>query len=345
MAEDNGRKPSMLDVAEKAGVSKSTVSCVLNGKPGVSEDTKAKVLMACKDMRYRINPNIQDFVRGNLSGLTRNIALVFVETEFADPAYARIIDGVAKGTEENKYHMLFARLTGAEETVYDLPPILRDGRVDGVLISGDIVPRVFSLLEEINMPSVVLGNYNESVTRGHSCVGIDFRAAVKMAVESLAKAGKTRIAFFAETLNHYSDKLILEAYKEALADENLPVNEDIIYIAQGSFSGAMGILKPIFKQDKMSFDSILCLDYRVAIEISHLIVGQAWNADKPGIALATARHYSCNKLPVPAVYIDMILDEVAYTGVEELLANLSQKKNNRTSTKFLTPDVVSMLDV
>lgn len=337
-------KHSMLDVAARAGVSKTTVSYVLNGKTGVSEETKSRVLLACQEMGYRINPNIQDFIRENLSGSTRNIALVFVATEFADPAYARIIDGVAKGTEENKYHLLFAKLTGAEETVYDLPPILRDGRVDGVLISGDIVPRVLSLLREIDIPCVILGDYNENITREYSNVSANTRAGIKLAIEALGKAGKTRIAFFNETLTHHSDKMVLNAYREGLADNNLPVDEEIIYVGKGSFSGAMGVLEPIFHKDTLPFDSIVCIDYRVAMEISHLIMARAWRIGKYDVVIAAGRPYSYYKLPIPSMYMDLLLEEVAYAALEELLTCLSQGESYRKKTTSLSPTLVSTIE-
>jgi LacI family transcriptional regulator len=335
----NHRRPSMLDVAQQAGVSKSTVSCVLNGKPGTSQETRDRILLACDQMGYKINPNIQDFVREAVSGSTRNIAFVFVETEFADPAYARLIDGVARGTCENNYHLLFAKLTGAEESVYDLPPILRDGRVDGVLVSGELTPETTSLLRQLEKPVVILGNYSDAVTKGSSSVEIGVDTAVHLIVKKLKEMGKSRVAFFNETMTHYMDRQMLEVYKFALSENRLPVDESIVYVGSGAFTGAMRLLKPVFEQDRLPFDSICCLDYRCATEISHLIMGRCWKKEVD-VVLATLRPYSYYKLPVPTIYADSLTEDSAHEAVLLLMESLAAGPAFRPKRITMSPVVI-----
>lgn len=335
---NNNSRPSMLQVAEKAGVSKATVSHVLNGKPWVSEETRRKVLQVCKEMNYRINPNIQDLVRESLNGSTRNIAFVMVGFDFANPAYAKLIDGIARGTGENNYHLLFAKLTGAEESIYDLPPILRDNRVDGILVSGEIGPRLMSLFKELNIPHVVLGNYSEGLTRYSSAVEINFGMGVHMAVEQLVAAGKKRIAFFDETQRWHADRVALSSYKEALIDNSCEVDDSIIYIGGGAYEGAMPTLKKVFEQDTLPFDSIFCPDFRSATDISHLMVGRFWGR-KIDIVLVTVRWYDYLNLPVPTIYIDGLVDDMAYQGVKLLLDGLSEGEGYQPRKVLLSPIV------
>lgn len=73
---------SMDDVAVKAGVSKATVSRVLNGKNPVSPKARKKVLTACKSLNYRMNANIQDLILKSRNGFTRNLAFVMVDVSF-----------------------------------------------------------------------------------------------------------------------------------------------------------------------------------------------------------------------------------------------------------------------
>lgn len=201
--------PSMLDVAQKAGVCKSTVSYVLNGKPGVSDETRSRVLNACDELGYRINKSLQDFIRGKLSGITRNIAFVLVGRNFADPSYARLVDGIAAGAAENNYHLVLAKLSGNEESIMELPPILRDSRVDGVLISGHVNHQVIDVLHQLDTPIVILGSYHESITGDNSVVDLNVKGMYIRTIEYLKQQGKTRIAYFSNTLEPYNDKRCL----------------------------------------------------------------------------------------------------------------------------------------
>lgn len=180
------------------GVCKATVSKVLNKRPGVSEETRRSVIRVCEELGYRLNPSIQDFVRKMVSGVTMNLAFVLVGVDFADPAYAPFIDGVARATEEGNYRLVFIKLSGEEESIFDLSPVLRDHRVDGVLISGKVDTSVLALINELDIPFIILGNYSNSISRDSVAVEIDVDLGVHKAIEQLKLLGKTRIACFSE---------------------------------------------------------------------------------------------------------------------------------------------------
>ena len=332
-------RPSMMDVARLAGLSKTTVSYVLNNNPRVTEDTKARVLEACERLGYRINTNIQDFVRSTISQTTRNIALVFVGRDFADPAYARLVDGIAKGTEENNYHLLFAKLSGEESGVMDLPPILRDGRVDGMLISGVLNPGVMNVLRALEIPGVILGSYSHDITRDFFAVECDMGAGIHRVIEHFAKLGKTRIAYFSETLDYYSDRQNLLSFKDALLAYGLKFDQGSVYVGSGDFSGALQIMTPIFEGQELPFDALYCNDFRCSVEISHLAMARSWMNKEPSIILGTTRTFAYHKLPVPAVYLDTVSWEVSYQASIKLLDSISQGERYHPGSLRLSPTI------
>ncbi len=111
---------SMDDVAVKAKVSKATVSRVLNGKTIVSPNAREKVIAACNDLNYKLNFNIQDLVLKSRTGSTRNIAFVMAGKEFADPAYAHLIDGVSSAINKFHYHLMLVKISGNETSNFYL---------------------------------------------------------------------------------------------------------------------------------------------------------------------------------------------------------------------------------
>jgi LacI family transcriptional regulator len=333
----------MADVAKRAGVSQAAVSYVFNGKQGVSEETRAKILGAAEALGYQINKNIQDFVRETTTGASHNIGLVFVGVDFSDPAYAGSVDGVARGTEENNYHLVFSKVTGEEKTTMDLPPILRDGRVDGILVTGVVSRDILEVLGRLEIPIVVLGNYSDTVTKGYSVVEISIRASVDMVVECLKDAGRKRIAYFSEELTYYFQRECIKAFKEALIEHELPVCEDIIYIGEGGAVSALPVLMPIFAEATLPFDAIFCADSTRAIYVSHIIMARKVSNPSSDVLLATFRPYSHYELPVPAVYADVDMHEMAHQGVTMLLDNISKKTANGSHKLTIMPIAVELV--
>src|ERR1700753_3591468 len=89
----------MSDIAARAGLSRTTVSCVLNDKQdaGISEETRQRVIQAAKELNYRPN----EIARQMVSGRSRVLGFVLRSTE-GDVA-SRILTGVLETAEEREY--------------------------------------------------------------------------------------------------------------------------------------------------------------------------------------------------------------------------------------------------
>lgn len=323
---------SMDDVAAKAKVSKATVSRVLNGKEPVSAKTRQKVLAACKELKYKLNFSIQDLILKSRTGTTRNIAFVMVGKEFADPAYASLIDGISSAINKYHYHLMLVKITGTEKTIYDLPPVLRDERVDGILLSGAINPNIVNIFEELMVKCVVIGNYSTHLLKTLSCVKSNLELPVISAVNEMVERGRKRIAFAEEVRENYSVQLIFEAYKVALQDAGLKFDESICYFGDGAFSGIFNILKPIFSRDKLPFDSILCTNLRLAREISHLVIGHFGLNHDIDFLIATGRPFSYYKLPVPTIYMEQASEQRVEVALQLLIDLIEGRKESQSIT-------------
>lgn len=321
---------SMDDVAAEAKVSKATVSRVLNGKPLVSPAAREKVISACKELNYKLNFNIQDLVLKSRRGSTRNIAFVIVRQAFADPAYARFIDGISSAINKYHYHLMLVKLTGQEQSVYDLPPVLRDGRVDGILITGDFGSNIVELMKKLGTQCVVVGNYSERLLDSLSSVQISLERLIFEAVRQLTQQGKKRIAYVVEEPNNYASQKIFDAYKESLKEFRLPFDESICYFGRGPFSGIFDVIKPVFQQEKLPFDGVLCIDLRIAREISYLLAGYFGLKQEITITIATFRQNDYYELPVPTIYIDINLEKHMNAALQLLIDQIEGRKSSQT---------------
>lgn len=319
------RNINIRNVANLAGVSAMAVSRVLNKKPGVSASMRKNVLSACYELNYCLNPSIQDMILKGINGHSRNLALVMVGQNFIDPAYVRILEGVANGVNEHSYNLALAHLSGNEKTVYELPPILRDKRIDGILISGSLNHSIMQVIKKLKLPHLIIGTYTENVTGTAPCVRLNLSIGLQKVVAALKSAGKEKIAYFTENSRSFFEKVQLATFKNNLAANGLEVSDDRIFFGGGEFTGAFKTMLPVFLQPYLPFDAIVCMDFRSALEISHLILARTGLGKKIDLIVATTSVIPNYTLPVPAVYLDGCMDKMAYQGTLLMIRLLEGK--------------------
>lgn len=332
---------SIRDVAREAGVSVAAVSKALNNKPDISDDLRKRIFEVCEQLGYRLNSGIQDLVRRGRNGRTMNVGFVIVGKEFADPAYARAIDGVARGARECNLNLMLERLRGDEASQYDLPPALRDSRVDGVVITGELNENVIAVLRKMDIPFVILGVYDTAVSGSAVSVEPDIRGGMALLVAKLKENGARRIAFFTENPDNFSEANNFNHFKSALSENGLEFDEALLYTGAGNFSGAYATIRPVFMRTKLPFDAIVALDYRTAQEISVMIMARCGLNRPPKVTIGLVRPFDYYHLPVPAIYLEGHLDSSAYEGMKILWTSISEGEE-LTSKKIVMHPVCTM---
>ena len=261
---------NMEDVAQRAKVSKATVSRVFNGNPNVSSKTRDRVLAACSDLHYKLNSSIQDLLKKSRSGFTSNVAFVLVGRDFSDPAYVELVNPIAEESIKRHLHLMLVKLTGCESSIYDLPPALRDERVDGILLSGNIQDGTTALLEQLGIPAVIIGRYPDRILRGFNSVYFDDKYDIQDAIGKCFSRGVRRLAFVGEDRRRFSDQRAYAVYKEALEMYGKELDETICYWGSGWQHGIFDTMKDLFTGPRLPFDAVMALDFRIANEVCQL---------------------------------------------------------------------------
>lgn len=222
----NRRRVTLEDVARRAGVSKVTVSNILNNRPTavpISEATRQRVLAIVQELGYYPNAVARALVRKR----TDTIAVVL---QF--PAIFRgwsgftneLMHGVSDKAIELGYDILM--LTRAQSSVEAEAQTLMDGRVDGALLLRDYDDPLTDLLTERGFPHVLF------FTRSHRddvyWVDCDNVAGARMAVEHLIRLGHRRIAHLAGSPSACSARDRLQGYRQTMAAHGLPVRDEWI---------------------------------------------------------------------------------------------------------------------
>jgi LacI family transcriptional regulator, galactose operon repressor len=224
------------DIAKQAGVSRSTVSRVVNDQPHVREDVRERVLKVIQSTGYR--PNVA--ARALASQRSWMIGLVLprsVSSFFADPYFPRLTQGIAQACNQYDFTLgLF--LIGTpddEEKIYSR--VSRKGWLDGILIqSGQIGDQLIDRLVNSNVPLVVVGRpFNpEQVTY----IDVDNVSAAYTVVAHLIGLGYKRIATITGLINSAVSLDRKEGYLKALIEHGLAVDKSLI--VEGDFTETSG---------------------------------------------------------------------------------------------------------
>lgn len=179
---------TIKDVARISGVSYSTVSRVVNGGTGFSEETRGRVEAAVAALGYRPNTLARSLVRQERS--TIGVLVPMVSESFA----ALVLDGVEDAAEEAGMLVVVGRTGGSAERTLDHLAALRGHQAVGVvLVSTPATPQLRAAFG----PSGALVSVAIDGGTGGPALAVDDRAAVVDAVRHLQRLGHRRIALLA----------------------------------------------------------------------------------------------------------------------------------------------------
>ncbi|MGW1201744.1 LacI family DNA-binding transcriptional regulator [Streptomyces cyaneofuscatus] len=238
----NGGRPTLEEVAARAGVGRGTASRVINGSPRVSEATREAVEAAVAELGYVPNRA----ARALAGNRTDAIALVVPEPEtrfFAEPYFSAIVRGVGAALADTDMQLLLT-LAGNDRERRRLAQYLTAHRVDGVLLvavhADDPLPE---LLEQLGMPCVISGarHANEPL----ASVDSDNFDGARAAVEHLITRGRRSVATITGRLEVYGAQRRLDGYRAALAAAGLPPDERLIAPADFTEEGGARAMREL----------------------------------------------------------------------------------------------------
>ena len=228
--------PTIKDVAKKAGVALSTVSLVLNDRPNVAPETKARVRRAIEELNYHPRRSAQTLA----SHQTGNIGFILTEDHFshAEPFYTKIFLGTEFESRDHNFYVLLTTVPNTFRPAIDTPRFLRERNVDGVVLAGRVPSGLCKQIHRLDLPHVYV-DFAPPGWRGNVIL-MDNRRGALLAMRHLFDLGHRRIAFIAGELSHPSIRDRYEGYKNALAEAGIPFDENLVQIDQRHTSVAEG---------------------------------------------------------------------------------------------------------
>lgn len=225
--------PTLEDVAQQAGVSRATVSRVVNGVRNVDPAIQDLVRVAIERTGYTPNRAARFLVTrraGTIALIISGAGDEFAAQVFADPFFGRVVDGAMGYLRSRAIHpvLLFAESEAAREQVVDYA---RQGNVDGTLVvslqAPDPLPQ---LLASAGIPTVLYAR--PAQPQPFSFVDLDNYSGAGLAAEHLLARGCRRIAAIPAPQNLPAARARLDGFRDALAAAGHPAP----LIAEGTFT-------------------------------------------------------------------------------------------------------------
>lgn len=228
---------NLEDIARLSGVSRSTVSRVINNNPYVSEKTRQRVLEVIKEQDFR--PNLA--ARALVTQRTRTLSMVIPQAlgyTFTDPYFPALLQGVIEKANEHDHAVMLWIGSSAEEEDRFRSRIVSNNLVDGVIIASAFQsdPLIPSLARN-DFPFVLVG---PPPIPNLNFVDVDNQRAAQVAVSHLIRLGWKRIGTITGPQKMGAGQARLDGYRRAFERANLPVDEALI--VQGNFDEMSGYL-------------------------------------------------------------------------------------------------------
>jgi len=239
------------DLAELSGVSRATVSRVINGG-SVAPETRQRVLDVLETTNYRPNLAARNLASGR-SGVVGVVMHVAAPLTFADAYFSELLTGICDSlTSQAAGMMLWLGNRTKEET---LDNILAMGMLDGVIVTADTIddPLVDGLRAS-DMPVVLVGH--RRADRDASYVDIDHEAAAESITTHLLNTGRTRILHITGRPNSVSGRDRVIGFRRAMRKAGLSVERSVV---PGDYTDESGyeVTKRLIDSEA-SFDALFC---------------------------------------------------------------------------------------
>ncbi|WP_217614482.1 LacI family DNA-binding transcriptional regulator [Cellulomonas sp. GbtcB1] len=227
------RRPTIRDVAAAAGVSRGTVSRVLNGGHWVSPEALAAVQEAIRSTGYSANQHARSLVTGR----SNSVAFLLTEPQhllFEDPTFSILLRAAAEALAAREMPLLLM-VAGSQQERRRITDYVAAGHVDGVLLisSHRGNPVVGELLRQ-GVPTIACGEplgYEDRI----GWVSADDAGGARRMTEHLLSRGRTRVATITGPMDTPGGFRRLAGYRSALGD----LYEDDL-VAHGDYTRASG---------------------------------------------------------------------------------------------------------
>ena len=225
---------TIKDIAKACGVGVSTVSRVLNGRPDVSPEVRAKVLSAVESSGYIPNNSARDL------GRSRTDTIGVVVRGIGNLFFSQVLGALLQEIDRSGFTAALRFIDSDDDEVKAGAVLEREKKLRGLIFLGGRYDYTEAELSPVNVPFVCCSftnSFGSLKEDAFSSVSIDDYQTAFRAVEELIRRGHRRISVLAPSLSDHSiSELRFNGYRDALAAHGLPFDEALVMENGGRFT-------------------------------------------------------------------------------------------------------------
>ncbi len=222
------------DIAKEAGVSKATVSRVLNESASVKPETKERVMEIMEKRNFSPSAVARDLSRQQ----SNTIGVIVPEVD--NPFFGEILRGITDITDKNNYMLICCNSDDNAKKDKKALTMLKEYRVRGLLYTPAVdyttdeqQRTVNKLLKDLNAPVVIMDRPSDSMEH-YDGVFFDDECAMYNATQAFIKAGHRKIGILNATLDRVLARGRYRGFERAMAEAGIPVNKT--YVFEGDYT-------------------------------------------------------------------------------------------------------------
>lgn len=341
------KKITIEDVAKRAGVSKGTVSAVINAKSSVKSSTRDHILNVMKELNFKPKG-----VARNLKNTSQDKSIGIIIKELTYPFYASIITGVKDYASSKGYSLIITSSDNDHESEKKFSNLFSIKDIKGIIIAPIVegtaeIEHLFKL-KMINYPFVLLED-----VRGiqANVVAIDNIKAIKRAVKYLINNGHKKIVHFAGPPNSTHTHERIDGFRYAFSESTLVFNKEMI-VPMGSqndesYARTMEYFKDMSKEDYPT--AIVCFNDQQALGVMLALKDLNIKIPEDISIVGNDDIFYAKIYPVPLTTISAPLHEIGMKAAEILIRNIESSvllPNERVifETEFVIRDSTKVLN-
>lgn len=322
---------TIIDIAKKAGVSKSTVSRVLTGQ-SKRGDTIEKVYKAAKELNYMPNRMAQAMITKR-TGIIGVIIYRKHMPIISHPFYGSILDAIASEIKRFGYSII---IIADDELTSSTSEQLMGYQVDGLILMSRVTKELIQSIQVSGVPFVLINNsvICENTTY---VVNDDYLGGYDAALHLIDK-GYSNIAYISGPLEHRSYRLRWEGFQAALAVKNVELDPYLRYIGDSTIdTGIEGVSR--FLQQKNKPDAIFSSNDMMAIGAMQMLhsMNLSIPEDVAVIGFDDIPFASLTFPPLTTIKVDK--ERMGKIAIKKLVGMIEGKVNNPGKT-ILPPQLI-----
>jgi LacI family transcriptional regulator len=327
---------TVIDVAREAGVSRTTVSNVFNGRAKYSEETRQAVLAAAKKLGYKPNLAAKSLIT-NQSRLVGMILPSYVDTNTLtnSPFYNIIIDSVYSVLRTEAYYDLIIFSVPYEGKLQQVSDWIDARNVDGILAIGEYDRGFLKDLNSKNVPVVLIDNYSRSDYSNFSYINSDDETGGYLATQRLVSGGFRNIGLCSVSLSSPLMQNRYKGYRRALSDARY--KEHVFDIAGSPFEAGNQLGETLIAQQ---IDAAFCTEDMLAVGLLHCLLKQGIRVGQDFGLVGFDNINNGRQVYPELTTIDQSIFEKGETATRTLL-NILNKRNSLGSRLVLPVHLVS----